>query len=106
MASEQDDRRLDGSDGLTPLEAGSLSALSGLALPVLVRIGTAEMTVGELLRVGPGAVITLDRHVDEPVEVLVGDRIVARGELVSVDDEMGVRITEIAETAHSGEPAQ
>ena len=53
------------------------------------------MTVGELLRLGPGTVVALDRRIDEPVEVLIGDRVVALGELVSVDEEMGVRITEI-----------
>lgn len=96
MASEQDDRRLETADGLAPLEGASLSALSGLGLPVQVRIGSASMTVGELLRIGAGAVIALDRRVDEPVEVLIGNRVVARGELVSVGEEMGVRITEIA----------
>jgi len=78
------------------LQSGPLAALSGLALPVEVRIGSASMTVGELLQMGAGAVITLDQRADEPVEVLIGDRVVARGELVSVGEEMGVRITEIA----------
>lgn len=96
MASEQNERRLEAADGPAPLEHGSLSALSGLALPVQVRIGSASMTVGELLRIGAGSVVALDRRVDEPVEVLIGDRVVARGELVSVGEEMGVRITEIA----------
>jgi flagellar motor switch protein FliN/FliY len=98
MASEQDGRAPD-AEGLAPLQGASLHALSGLALPVRIRIGSASMTVGELTRLGAGSVIALDRRVDEPVEVLIGDRVVARGELVSIDDEMGVRITEIAGAA-------
>ncbi|MFP4248423.1 MAG: FliM/FliN family flagellar motor switch protein [Armatimonadota bacterium] len=101
MASEQNDRRLDTAEGLTALEGASLSALSGLAIPVKVRIGSASITVGELLSIGAGAVIALDQRVDEPVEVVIGDRVVARGELVSIDDEMGVRITEIAGSVES-----
>ncbi len=103
MASERHDLT-DADERLAPLQSGppqsaSLAALSGLALPVEVRIGSASMTVGELLRMGAGAVVTLDQPVDEPVEVLIGDRVVARGELVSVGEEMGVRITEIVDAA-------
>lgn len=86
---------MDVTDGLTVLHGASLSALGDLALPVQVRIGSASMTVRELLELASGAVVVLDRRVDDPVDVLIGDRMVARGELVSVDDEMGVRITEI-----------
>jgi len=95
MASEQNDRRIAAAEGVATLESASLSALSGLALPVQIRIGSASMTVGELMQLGAGAVIALDRRVDEPVEIVIGERVVARGELVSVEDEMGVRITEI-----------
>ncbi|MFW5867495.1 MAG: FliM/FliN family flagellar motor switch protein, partial [Armatimonadota bacterium] len=89
MASEQKDRRLLAAEGPASLESASLSALSGLEIPVQVRIGSTSMTIGELLRIGAGAVIALDQQVDEPVEVVIGDRVVARGELVSVGDEMG-----------------
>ncbi len=102
MASEKSERCLDEVAALTALEGASLSALSGLNLPVHVRLGSASITVGELLGVGPGAVLALDRRVDEPVEVIIGDRVVARGELVAIGDEMGVRITEIAAGAESG----
>lgn len=104
MASEHEELRLDATDAgdrLAPLQKASLTALSGLALPVHVRIGSASMTVGELLRLGPGSVVALDRRVDEPVEVLIGDRVVAQGELVSIDEEMGVRITDICGAAES-----
>ncbi len=87
MADERDD--------LARIESGPLAALSQLTLSVQVRIGSATLTIGELLRLRAGAVVTLDRGLDEPVELLVGDRMVARGELVAIDDEMGVRITHI-----------
>lgn len=95
MASEREDRA-EPDERLAPLQGASLAALSGLALPVEVRIGSTSLTVGELLGLGRGAVVTLDRRVDEAVEVLIGDQVVARGELVSVGEEMGVRITEIS----------
>lgn len=87
---------------LTQVAGGPLAALGRLALPVQVRIGSVSMTVGELLRMRAGSVVTLDRRVDEPVELLVGERPVARAELVAIDDgpgdgasRLGVRITEI-----------
>jgi len=82
-------------DGDRLVGGGALAALSQLTLPVQVRIGSATMTIGELVRLRAGAVVTLDRGLDEPVELLVGERAVARGELVAIDDEMGVRITGI-----------
>jgi flagellar motor switch protein FliN/FliY len=102
MATERDDQS-EMDDHLAPLQEASLSALSGLALPVRVRIGSTSMTVAELLRLGAGAVITLDRRVDEEVDVLIGDRVVAQGELVSVDEEMGVRITQIVGAGDDGQ---
>ncbi|HCA46097.1 MAG TPA: flagellar motor switch protein FliN [Armatimonadetes bacterium] len=80
---------------IAPLQSASLAVLSGLSLPVQVRIGRATLTVGELLRMGAGTIVTLEQRVDEPVEVLIGEQVVAQGDLVAVGDEMGVRITRI-----------
>lgn len=96
MTSEHGVRELGSPGALSRLEEGSLAALSDLSLSVSVRIGTISLTVAELLELSKDAVITLDQRVDEPVQVVVGERVVALGELVSVGDEMGVRITEIA----------
>ena len=52
--------------------------------------------VREVLELGPGAVVELDRHVSEPVDLVVGDRIVARGEVVVVNGNFALRITEVA----------
>ena len=80
---------------LARVESGPLAALSRLSLPVEVRIGSASLRIGELLRLRAGSVVTLDQQLDEPVELLVGERVVARAELVAIDHKMGVRITEI-----------
>ncbi len=88
---------------LARIESASLAALSGLSLPVQVRIGSTSMTIGELLELRAGGVVTLDRALDDTVELLVGERVVALGELVAVDDEMGVRITRILSEAEEQE---
>lgn len=91
----------DGSE-MARLQSGPLAALGGLALQVEVRLGTVSLTIGELLRMRAGSVVTLDRRIDEVVELLVGERPVARAELVAVEgapgeggSRLGVRITEI-----------
>ncbi|MDW8125266.1 MAG: flagellar motor switch protein FliN [Geminicoccaceae bacterium] len=58
-------------------------------------LGRASMPVGRLLRLGRGAVVELDRKVGEPVDVYVNDRLVARGEVVVVDDRLAVTLTEL-----------
>ena len=57
--------------------------------------GSARMDVGELLKLGPGAVLELDRKVGEAIDIYVNDRLVARGEVVLVEDKLGVTMTEI-----------
>ena len=81
-----------GGAGLSPLV---LAALGDVALPLEVRIGKASMSLEKLLECSPGSVIELDTEVGALAEVLVGGRVVARGELVAVDDMLGVRIVDI-----------
>ena len=95
MANEQEEPRETEEQALARVQPGSLAALSQLALRVDVRLGSTEITIGELLALQPGSALTFPQQVDEPVEVLVGDQVIARGELVAVEDELGVRITEI-----------
>ncbi len=75
----------------------SLSALTEVPVQLTVRVGTVAMTLGELLALEPGSVVMLEKKIGEPVEILAGDRVVARGELVRVEEELGVRILAIAE---------
>lgn len=73
-----------------------LVALAEVPLPVMVRLGSARLTLGELLKLQQGSVLVLDRQVGEPAEILVGERVVALGEVVRIDNDLGVRITQVA----------
>lgn len=84
--------------------AAALSALSpgfelllDVELEASLRFGCREMPLGEMLELGPGDVVQLDRHVADPVDLIVGDKIVARGEVVLVNGNFGLRVTEVAE---------
>ena len=65
-------------------------------LEAALRFGCKEMPLGEILDLGPGDVVQLDRNVADPVDLIVGDKIVARGEVVLVNGNFGLRITEVA----------
>ena len=84
-----------------PLPAGSdnLSMILDIDLPMAVRFGRTELALGALTRLGPGSIIDLGRSPDEPVEVLVSGRVVARGDVVVVGGNYGVRITDVINAA-------
>ncbi len=73
-----------------------IGLLVDIDLDATLQFGSREMTLEEVLELGPGAVVELDRHVSEPVDLVVGDRIVARGEVVVVSGNFALRITEVA----------
>lgn len=72
-----------------------LSSLYDLSLPVAIELGRTSMKVQEVLHLGRGSVIELDRLAGEPVDVFVGDRRFAEGEVVVLGENFGVRITRI-----------
>lgn len=72
-----------------------ISLLLDLTLPVSIELGRTAMTVQEILRLGRGSVIQLDRLAGEPIDVYVGDRRFAEGEVVILGETFGVRITRI-----------
>jgi flagellar motor switch protein FliN/FliY len=72
-----------------------LSMLLDLTLPVSIELGRTSMTVQEILRLGRGSVIQLERLAGEPIDVYVGDRRFAEGEVVVLGEAFGVRITRI-----------
>ncbi len=74
---------------------GGIELLHGVDMEVTVEIGRARMTVRELLDLSPGAVLELDRAAGSPADLLVNGRLIARGEVVVVDEDFGLRITEI-----------
>jgi flagellar motor switch protein FliN/FliY len=73
----------------------SMSLLLDLTLPVSIELGRTSMTVQEVLRLGRGSVIQLDRLAGEPIDIFVGDRRFAEGEVVLLGEHFGVRITRI-----------
>jgi flagellar motor switch protein FliN/FliY len=83
-------------------DPASLSVLYDLALPVTIELGRARMSVEEVLSLGRGSVIQLDRLAGEPIDVLVGDRHFAEGEVVVVGEQFGVRITRITAPGPQG----
>jgi flagellar motor switch protein FliN/FliY len=75
--------------------AADLEAVFDVPVKVSAVLGRAHMDVGELLKLGPGAVLELDRKVGEAIDIYVNNRLVARGEVVLVEDKLGVTMTEI-----------
>jgi flagellar motor switch protein FliN/FliY len=75
--------------------AADLEALFDVPVQVSAVLGRSRMDVSELLRLGPGAVLELDRKVGEAIDIYVNNRLVARGEVVLVEDKLGVTMTEI-----------
>ena len=75
--------------------AQDLDAVSNILIRALAVLGTTTMTVGELTKLGRGAVIELDRKVGEPLDVYLNNRLLARGEVVVIDDMLGINMTEI-----------
>jgi flagellar motor switch protein FliN/FliY len=70
--------------------------LLDVELDASLRFGCREMPLGEILDLGPGDVVQLDRHISDPVDLIVGDKIVARGEVVLINGNFGLRVTEVA----------
>ena len=81
--------------------SGSLETLLDVSLPVAIEFGRTHMTVQEVLELGGGSVIQLDRMVGEPIDIFISDRKLAEGEVVVIGEHFGVRITRIVATAES-----
>ena len=75
-----------------------LDAVYDVPVQVSAVLGRAQMQVSQLLKLGRGAVVELDRKVGEAVDIYVNNRLVARGEVVVVEDRLGVTMTEIIKT--------
>ncbi len=88
-----DDETLEG-----PTGAQDLEAVYEIPVRVSAVLGTATMQVNQLLKLGRGAVVELDRKVGEAIDIYVNNRLVARGEVVVVDDKLGITMTEIIKT--------
>ena len=81
-----------------PRNARDLEAVYDIPVQVSAVLGKATMQVSQLLKLGRGAVVELDRKVGEAIDIYVNNRLVARGEVVVVEDRLGVTMTEIIKT--------
>jgi flagellar motor switch protein FliN len=80
-----------------PVQAMVRDVLLDIELDAVLQFGARELPLKDVLAFGPGDVLELDRHVSDPVDLVVGDRIVARGEVVVVSGNFALLVTEVAE---------
>jgi flagellar motor switch protein FliN/FliY len=88
-------------DEQTSRAAADLEAVFDVPVQVSAVLGRSRMDVGELLKLAPGTVLELDRRVGEAIDIYVNNRLVARGEVVLVEDKLGVTMTEIIKADRS-----
>ena len=81
--------------GETAVSQQRLEFLEDVDLEVAVQLGRTRMPLGQVLTLVPGAVLELDRLAGDPVDILVNERLIGHGEIVVVEDRLGVRVTEI-----------
>jgi flagellar motor switch protein FliN/FliY len=84
-----------------PRSAADLEAVYDIPVQVSAVLGKSHMQVNQLLKLGRGAVVELDRKVGEAIDIYVNNRLVARGEVVVVEDRLGITMTEIIKTERS-----
>lgn len=99
---EEDSPTLADTDALSEYteeaEEKDLHAIYDIPVQVSAVLGRSNMQVSQLLKLGRGAVVELDRRVGEPIDVYVNNRLVARGEVVVVEDKLGITMTEIVKS--------
>lgn len=78
-----------------PTNTRTLEFLMDVALQVSVEVGRARMTINDLLQMGPGSVVELEKIAGEPLDIFINGKAVARGEAVIVNEKFGVRLTDI-----------
>ena len=84
---------------VTPKVPADLAPVLDVPVTLSAVLGKARVPIGDLLKIGPGSVLELDRRVGESIDILVNNRLVARGEVVLVEDRLGVTMTEIVKPA-------
>ena len=76
-------------------EPENIGVLMHIPLHLTVELGSCTMSVAEILKLGTGSIVELDRAADHPVNLLVNNRAIARGEIIAVEENFGLRITEL-----------
>ena len=88
------------------VSAKELSRLHDVPVELAVEVGRTQMTIREALALGPGSIVTLNRLAGEPVDLLVNGKPIARGEVVVIDEEFGLRVTEVLAPKSASEAAE
>jgi flagellar motor switch protein FliN/FliY len=83
-----------------------LERLYDVPVELAVEIGRTQMTIRETLALGPGSIVTLNRLAGEPVDLLVNGKPIARGEVVVIDEEFGLRVTEVVASESAAPEAE
>jgi len=86
---------LTGESDSTPALGERLDLIGHVKVKLSVALGTAELSISSLFSLSPSDVLTLDRSVEAPVDIRLNDKVIARGTLVAVGDNFGVRVTDI-----------
>lgn len=84
-------------DGAAGLLDQNLELLSGVSMRVSVEVGSASLTLSELLNLKKGSIVELDREADALLDILANGTLIARGEVVTIDGRYGIRVTEIVD---------
>jgi flagellar motor switch protein FliN/FliY len=95
LSFDQDDMSVARSGPVPIKTAEDLEQVFDVPVTVSAVLGSSKVAVGDLLQIVPGAVLELDRRVGEAIDIFVNERLVARGEVVVVEDRLGVTMTEI-----------
>src|SRR2546421_1732176 len=87
-------------------DPSELERLYEVPVELAVEVGRTQMTIREALALGPGSIVTLNRLAGEPVDLLVNGKPIARGEVVVIDEEFGLRVTEVLAPKSASEAAE
>ncbi len=82
-----------------PVDMKNLDLILDIPMQISVQLGSVRMYVRDLLQLGQGSVVELDKMAGEPMEVLVNNKLVARGEVVVVNEKFGIRLTDVVSAA-------
>jgi flagellar motor switch protein FliN/FliY len=85
--------------GASAAAPSGIDLILDVTLPLAVELGRARMQIQDILRLAPGSIVELDKSAGDPVDILINDRPIARGEVVVIDENFGVRLTSIVTTA-------
>ncbi|NQV48508.1 MAG: FliM/FliN family flagellar motor switch protein [Rhodospirillaceae bacterium] len=99
--AEEDERQTEG-DSIRDSDSG---AVYGIAVDVVAVLGTSWMPISQILKLGRGAVVELDRLVGEEIELIAENNVIAKGEVVVIEDRLGVSITKIMKSKQGGSEA-